>query len=354
MTEDMRRRSFLGYSAAVAAISGSGGIPLIAEAAEETPDPAGGVKSSVEANKKMAKELYRLGDTGQSPPFEEFHTPNASYHGANHTGFENLTPAEMGKAFYTAFPDFTHVIVEQIGEGDIVVERIRYFATHLGEFMGIPPTGRTITYTGMDWVRFENGKIAERWGVANEFDLRRQLLGQPDPYQTQTNKTLAHEYYDVIDRDGIPAGRPYGGKNSLYHGANHSGLEAGGTAGFVSRIFAAFPDFRHAILDQVADGDIVVERIRYFMTHKGPFMGIEATGKPVTYTGMDWVRFENGIAVERWGVPGSLGLRRQLLGLPDPHPEQTKADLAEDYAAVTGRFGRAAGASFKTIDPSLP
>jgi hypothetical protein len=43
-----------------------------------------------------------------------------------------------------------------------------------------------------------------------------------------------------------------------------------------------------------------------------------------------------------------------LLGLPDPHPEQTKADLAEDYAAVTGRFGRTAGASFKTIDPDLP
>jgi predicted ester cyclase len=350
--DEINRRDVLGYSA-VAALALVAPV-AVARAADPAPTPGFPPGSSVETNKRLARAYYAAIDQDGPGAGKAYTAPNSRYHGANHTGFENLTPAEMGKAFYHAFPDFTHVILDQVGEGDLVVERIRYFATHLGEFMGIPPTGRTVTYTGMDWVRFENGKSVERWGVADEFDLRRQLLGLPSPRQTEINKTLAREYYEVIDRDGIAAGKPYGGNHTVYHGANHSGFVTTGTAGTVAKIFAAFPDFRHAILDQVAEGDIVVERIRYFMTHRGPFMGIEATNKQVTYTGMDWVRFQDGIAVERWGVPGSLDLRRQLLGLPDPHPERTKADLAEDYAAVTSRFGVAAGASFKTIDPSLP
>jgi predicted ester cyclase len=134
-----------------------------------------------EVLKRLAREYYEVLDAGGADAGGDYVAPNFAYYGANHTGFECSTPDEQGRAFYRAFPDFTHVILEQIAEGDVVVERIRYFATHRDTFMGIAATGRRITFTGMDWVRFEHGKAVERWGVADEFDLRRQLLGEPDP-----------------------------------------------------------------------------------------------------------------------------------------------------------------------------
>jgi predicted ester cyclase len=359
MTADMKRRSFLAYSAATSAFAGQMGVFPDIQAAEEHPVTTSIFtvsykETSIETNKRLAREYYKAIDQGGPGAGKDYIGPNALYHGANHSGFENLTPAGLGKAFYTAFPDFTHIILDQVAEGDFVVERIRYFATHLGEFMGIPATGRPITFTGMDWVRFENGKAVERWGVASEFDLRRQLLGLPDPVQPQTDKALAHEYYEVIDREGPAVGAPYGGKVELYHGANHTGFNAKSPADMGRLFYTAFPDFTHVIMDQVAEGDIVVERIRYFATHRGEFMGIPATGKRITFTGMDWVRFANGRIVERWGVASEYDLRRQLLGEPNPRPEQTKAILASDLAFVTGRFGKSAGKPFERLDSPAP
>jgi predicted ester cyclase len=138
-------------------------------------------EAQIEMNKRLAREYYEVLDRDGPDAGGDYVAPNFAYYGANHTGFDGLTPDEQGRAFYRAFPDFTHIILEQIGMGDVVVERIRYFATHLDTIMGIAATGRRVTFTGMDWVRFENGKAVQRWGVADELDLRRQLLGLPDP-----------------------------------------------------------------------------------------------------------------------------------------------------------------------------
>lgn len=138
-------------------------------------------ETEVERNKRLAREYYEVLDRDGPDAGGGYVAPNFAYYGANHTGFECLTPDEQGRAFYRAFPDFTHVILEQIGSGSVVVERIRYFATHRDTFMGIAATGRRVTFTGMDWVYFENGLAVARWGVADEIDLRRQLLGLPDP-----------------------------------------------------------------------------------------------------------------------------------------------------------------------------
>ena len=301
---------------------------------------------STEINKRMARDYYTLIDREGPASGHGYIGPGYAYHGANHTGFENLTAAGMGKAFYTAFPDFTHIVLDQIAEGDCVVERIRYFATHCGTFMGIPATGRKVTFTGMDWVRFEDGKIVERWGVASEDDLRQQLLGLGLPRQAETQKLLAREYYDVIDSQGPVVGIPYDGENALYHGANHTGFEANGPDDMARLFYTAFPDFTHVVMDQVTEGDIVIERIRYFATHLGTFMGIAATGRTITFTGMDWVRFEDGRIAERWGVADELELRRQLLGLADPKREETDRILGDARAVVADRYGIAAGQVF--------
>lgn len=64
---------------------------------------------------------------------------------------------------------------EVIAEGDKVVDRWTMRATHTGPFMNMPPTGKQVTFTGMDIARVENGKIVEYWHQQDGLGLLQQL-----------------------------------------------------------------------------------------------------------------------------------------------------------------------------------
>jgi steroid delta-isomerase-like uncharacterized protein len=83
-----------------------------------------------------------------------------------------------------AFPDL-HVAVEDvIAEGDKVVCRNTVTGTHQGEYMGLPPTGKSITYNEIFIFRFAAGRIAETWGVVDVLSQMRQLGAIPGGGQT--------------------------------------------------------------------------------------------------------------------------------------------------------------------------
>jgi steroid delta-isomerase-like uncharacterized protein len=77
---------------------------------------------------------------------------------------------------------------------------------------------------------------------------------------------------------------------------------------------AAFPDMQMTVEDMIAEGDKVACRFTTRMTHRGDFQGIPATGKQVTLSGIDILRFVDGMLAERWGEFDSLGLLKQLGG----------------------------------------
>jgi steroid delta-isomerase-like uncharacterized protein len=74
-----------------------------------------------------------------------------------------------------AFPDLHISIEDMIAEGDKVVCRNVVTGTHQGEYMGLPPTGKSVTYNEIFIVRFVNGRVAETWGVVNVFSQMKQL-----------------------------------------------------------------------------------------------------------------------------------------------------------------------------------
>lgn len=75
---------------------------------------------------------------------------------------------------HRAFPDL-HVSVEDLtANGDRVWARLRGRGTHLGEGLG-EPTGRTVTLDIMDVCRFQDGLIAEHWGIPDRFGQMQQL-----------------------------------------------------------------------------------------------------------------------------------------------------------------------------------
>jgi steroid delta-isomerase-like uncharacterized protein len=96
----------------------------------------------------------------------------------NHTPVE-ATGAQVLKELFArlhrAFPDLQVTVEDLIEEGDKVAGRNTLTGTHQGEYMGVPPTGKSITYNEIIVFRFVNGRIAETWGVVDVFSQMKQL-----------------------------------------------------------------------------------------------------------------------------------------------------------------------------------
>jgi steroid delta-isomerase-like uncharacterized protein len=94
-----------------------------------------------------------------------------------------------------------------------------------------------------------------------------------------------------------------------------SGLEMRGPSELklgLKSLLTAFPDFHFTVEDQLAEGDKVSIRFRGRGTHRGEFLGVPATGKAFTYTGIFIVQLHAGQIAELWASPDQLGLLRQL------------------------------------------
>jgi steroid delta-isomerase-like uncharacterized protein len=83
-------------------------------------------------------------------------------------------------------------------------------------------------------------------------------------------------------------------------------------------IRAALPDIRTTVDELVAEGDKVVWRWSAEGTHQGPLMGIPASGKRVTFSGITIDRLVGGRIAERWNQMDALGLLQQVGAIPAP------------------------------------
>ena len=87
---------------------------------------------------------------------------------------ERVTMLKNGLA-----PRFT--IEDVIQEGNKLVVRWMNSGTHVGEFLGIPPTNKDFSVAGVDIYRLEDGKLAEHWHVVDQLSMLQQLGLIPTP-----------------------------------------------------------------------------------------------------------------------------------------------------------------------------
>lgn len=83
--------------------------------------------------------------------------------------------------YQSAFDDATVTIDDQIAEADRVVTRWTGRGTHTGELMGIAPTGKEVTVSGITVARLAGGKIAEEWELMDTLGMLVQLGAVPQP-----------------------------------------------------------------------------------------------------------------------------------------------------------------------------
>jgi steroid delta-isomerase-like uncharacterized protein len=105
-----------------------------------------------------------------------YNTPTGPIHGLE--GFK-----QFATMYRTAFPDLQVPIEDMIAEADKVVTRWTARGTHKGDLMGIPPTGKQVTVTGILIGRFEGGKFTEGWIDFDALGMMQQLGVVPAPGQ---------------------------------------------------------------------------------------------------------------------------------------------------------------------------
>ena len=103
---------------------------------------------------------------------------------------------------------------------------------------------------------------------------------------------------------------------------DHSGMSnpptLEGSRQLFTMMFAAFPDMRFVIRQQIAEGDKVLTHKTLQGTQLGPFMGIPATGKAVAVDVMDIFTVAGDKITEHWTVGDMLGMMQQLGVVPGP------------------------------------
>jgi len=139
---------------------------------------------STEDNKALVHRLFEeVWNQGKMALIAEFYSPASVEHtssGPVH-GQEGLKRYIM--LYRTAFPDAHYTVEDQIAERDKVVTRWSGRGTHQGPLMGIPPTGKQGTVTGISIDRFEGGKIVETWTELDALGMMQQLGAIPAPGQ---------------------------------------------------------------------------------------------------------------------------------------------------------------------------
>jgi predicted ester cyclase len=225
-----------------------------------------------------------------------------------------------------AFPDGRWTIEDQVAEGDKVVTRWSFTGTHQGELMGIAPTGKQVTTSGMVIDRIVEGKIVEEREEWDTLGMMQQMGAAPQ--STEANKALFRRLCEEEDRGNFDIFDDVCAPDYVMHAAgNPEPLTRDGHKQFSRAFYAAFPDLKHEIQDLIGVDDRVVARLTFPATHKGAWQGIAPTGKHVTIDAVVMARITGGKIVELWALLDLLGLIQQLGAAP-------ALGRAEDKAAA--------------------
>ncbi len=233
------------------------------------------------------------------------------------------------RTFNAPFPDLVFDFQDVIAEGDLVVGRGLGAGHNTAPFMGVPPTGKLVRWSGTRLFRMRDGKLVEGWIDLDMLGLMQQLGVIPSPppgpepaparhltgapSTREANHALMRRFIDEVWNKGDVAVA-----DEIFHPEASSPsapalpLGPDGVKVIVKMMRDAFPDYWMEITHIVAEDDRVAARFRQGGTHTGPLMGIAPTGKKVEWTEIGILRVADGKVVESWYDVDMLGLMSQL------------------------------------------
>jgi predicted ester cyclase len=140
---------------------------------------------SVERNKALARRFFE--EAPQNPSIcDEIFAPAFQFHAIHHVSDDSdltSTPQYEKEAYErhkSIWGDWQTTIEEIVAEGDRVVVRWTHYGMQQGEYYGLPPTGKQVSWSGISIFRMAENKIAEVWNIFDRLWLWQQLGVLPE------------------------------------------------------------------------------------------------------------------------------------------------------------------------------
>ena len=263
--------------------------------------------------------------------------------------FDHSAPDEIGPEgaamtlglMWGAVPDAFFVIDDLVAEGDLITIHARISGTNMGSLMGFPPTNKDFMVHALQLFRVEDGKLAQHWGGISMFSIMQQL-GIYDqviaPGVTKIYKEMGEKYIQAINNDDFDllaevlaedfVDEAASGNEAIDMGLPQ-GIEGAKAAHLMLR--SGFPDLTFTLDDLLVEGDRLVMVATGRGTNTGPFFGIPATGKEVSWTGMRVLRIANGKFVSGVAEFDQVGILQQMGIVPSLAPP---VDLEANKAVI--------------------
>jgi steroid delta-isomerase-like uncharacterized protein len=144
-----------------------------------------------------------------------------------------------------------------------------------------------------------------------------------DPASIERNKALCRRWIEVFNQRDDAAEAAVRTLDYVAHAPaslEPAPLDSDAWTQFLAGFVEGFPDLHLTVEDTAGDGDLVVQRIHFQGTHTGEFQGLPATGKKVSFDGLELNRLVDGKVAEHWVQLDALTLLQQigLVVVPGP------------------------------------
>jgi steroid delta-isomerase-like uncharacterized protein len=319
------------------------GLAALAPTVRATARAAGlsaGCPSGAADIEAVGRAYFDAFNRGDAAALGELLSADYDHHGAVVARQDRALHVNRLLAVRSAFPDAVYTIDWLFVDGDIVVTRWIFRGTQVGEYAGIPPSGRSASIGGFHVHRVICGQIVETWNAGDALGLFRQLGAIPGPATTPAdqeapapatsrrmpcptttaaqNATVARRWYDeALNQDRLDILDRLLAPDVVHHAAvfvDLVGPEA--VKGSLAALLAGFPGIQYTVDAVYAEGDRVLVRWTGRGTQNGEFLGVPPSGRAVEWSGMNAFRFSCGEIVEGWSEANGLEIFRQIGALP--------------------------------------
>lgn len=129
-------------------------------------------------NLMLVHRMYEALNAQDLNAHDEYWTPDMIWHGP--PGFGDIHgldgfKQQVLKPFYSAFPDYHAKNDIEVADGDWIAATGFVTGTQRGDWMGLPPTGKSMRMRYSDFWLVRNGRLAENWVMIDTVDVMRQL-----------------------------------------------------------------------------------------------------------------------------------------------------------------------------------
>lgn len=108
---------------------------------------------------------------------DELFAPDASYPDSPELPSGPDGVKASANTLFNAFPDLKTQLLYVVAGGDCVAVRSLKEGTHQGEILGVPASGKQASWTEIDWLQIEDGKIVKTWFQPDLLTMLQQIGG---------------------------------------------------------------------------------------------------------------------------------------------------------------------------------